>query len=97
LPRARSPRPQAHVLVVEDNRFNQEVAVAVLQRAGLAVDVAGDGQRALEMAQARQYDLVLMDLHMPVLDGFGAARALREMEAYRDTPIIALTADVFGE
>jgi len=85
------------VLVVEDNRFNQEVALAVLQRAGLLVELAVDGQQAVAMAQARSYDLVLMDLQMPVMDGFEATRALRLLPAYRKTPILALTANAFGE
>ena len=93
-----SPRTSpAHVLVVEDNRFNQEVAKAVLTRAGLKVDIAADGQQGVEMALAFQYDLVLMDLHMPVMDGLEATRALRALESYRTTPILALTADAFGE
>ena len=92
-------RPPAHgrVLVVEDNRFNQEVAMAVLQRAGLSVELAVDGRQAVAMAQARSYDLVLMDLQMPVMDGFEATRALRLLPAYRETPILALTANAFGE
>ncbi|MDP3809723.1 MAG: ATP-binding protein [Hydrogenophaga sp.] len=88
---------QAHVLVVEDNRFNQEVAMAVLKRAGLEVDLAPDGKRAVEMARERRYDLVLMDLQMPVMDGFEATVALRALAGYEATPIIALTANAFGE
>jgi two-component system, sensor histidine kinase and response regulator len=87
----------AHVLVVEDNKFNQEVAKAVLTRAGLKVDIAADGQQGVEMAIAFQYDLVLMDLHMPVMDGLEATLALRALASYRTTPILALTADAFGE
>jgi len=88
---------QAHVLVVEDNRFNQEVALAVLKRAGLKVDLAPDGLRAVEMAQACRYDLVLMDLQMPGMDGFEATIALRALAGYETTPILALTANAFGE
>jgi len=87
----------AHVLVVEDNRFNQEVTLAALKRAGLAADLARDGREAVEMAGARRYDLVLMDLQMPEMDGFQATRALRGMPAYESTPILALTANAFGE
>jgi two-component system sensor histidine kinase/response regulator len=87
----------ARVLVVEDNRFNQEVALAVLQRAGLSVELAVDGRQAVAMAQAGTYDLVLMDLQMPVMDGFEATRALRLLPAYQKTPILALTANAFGE
>jgi two-component system, sensor histidine kinase and response regulator len=98
-PDAVAARGSAHirVLVVEDNRFNQEVALAVLQRAGLSVELAVDGRQAVAMAQARSYDLVLMDLQMPVMDGFEATRALRLLPAYRKTPILALTANAFGE
>ena len=87
----------AAVLVVEDNRFNQEVARAVLERAGLSVDIAVDGRHALQIASTRTYDLILMDLHMPEMDGFESTRALRQMPAYLTTPILALTANAFGE
>ena len=93
---ARDPA-EVHVLVVEDNRFNQEVALAVLERAGLSAQIAADGEQALRMAANRQFDLVLMDLHMPVMDGLDATRALRRLDAYRETPILALTADAYGE
>ena len=88
---------KAHVLVVEDHPFNQEVTLGVLQRAGLSVDLAANGQEALEMARICRYDLVLMDLQMPVMDGFAATRALRDMPAYRSTPVLALTANALGE
>jgi two-component system sensor histidine kinase/response regulator len=88
---------KVRVLVVEDNRFNQEVAMAVLKRAGLPTDLAVDGRQALRMARAAHYDLVLMDLQMPVMDGFEATRALRELPEYSKTPILALTANAFGE
>jgi two-component system, sensor histidine kinase and response regulator len=87
----------ARVLLVEDNRFNQEVALAVLTRAGLRAELAIDGQQALQMAQANRFDLVLMDLQMPVMDGFEATRQLRKLPAYGETPILAVTANAFGE
>jgi len=90
-------RSKARILVVEDNRFNQEVALAVLKRAGLDADLAPDGRAAIEQAQTCRYDLVLMDLQMPVMDGFDATRALRALPEYQDTPILAVTANVFGE
>jgi PAS domain S-box-containing protein len=88
---------RAHVLVVEDNRFNQEVTLAALKRAGLDVDLAPHGERAVAMAGERRYDLVLMDLQMPVMDGFDATAALRKLAGYEATPILALTANAFGE
>jgi two-component system, sensor histidine kinase and response regulator len=88
---------RARVLLVEDNRFNQEVASAVLKRAGLWVELAIDGQQAVRMAEAGRFDLVLMDLQMPVMDGFEATRQLRKLPAYAETPILALTANAFGE
>jgi two-component system sensor histidine kinase/response regulator len=88
---------RTHVLLVEDNRFNQEVAQAVLRRSGLEVDLAPDGARAVAMARERRYDLVLMDLQMPVMDGFDATAALRKLAGYEATPILALTANAFGE
>ena len=96
-PVAAGPLPAAHILLVEDNRFNQEVAMAVLKRAGLDVALAPDGQRALDMARAVRYDLVLMDLQMPVMDGFESTVALRRLPGYEATPILALTANAFGE
>jgi len=87
----------ARVLLVEDNRFNQEVALAVLKRAGLNTDLARNGREAVEMAQTHRYNLVLMDLQMPVMDGFDATRSLRAMPEYGTIPILALTANVFGE
>jgi two-component system sensor histidine kinase/response regulator len=63
----------------------------------LSVELAVDGRQAVEMAGAGHYDLVLMDLQMPVMDGFEATRALRALPAYEKTPILALTANAFGE
>jgi two-component system sensor histidine kinase/response regulator len=87
----------ARVLVVEDNGFNQEVIRAILERAGLTVDVADEGRRALDMAAQQRYDLVLSDLHMPGMDGFATARGLRAMAGYAEVPIVALTANAFSE
>jgi CheY-like chemotaxis protein/HPt (histidine-containing phosphotransfer) domain-containing protein len=84
----------ARVLVVDDNEINQEIAAELLSDAGLVVDVAGDGAQAVAAAQARPYDLILMDMHMPVMDGPAAARALRALPAFTEIPIIAMTANV---
>jgi signal transduction histidine kinase/ActR/RegA family two-component response regulator len=84
------------VLVVEDNPVNQEVALAMLQSAGLRVEVAGDGQQALDrLADDDAFDAVLMDVQMPVLDGLAAARRLRGRGWRR--PILAMTANAFAE
>jgi PAS domain S-box-containing protein len=90
------------VLLAEDNPVNQEVASAVLEAAGLVVDVVGDGAQAVAAVQARNYDLVLMDMQMPVLDGLGAARCIRGSLTARvgiapRLPIIAMTANAFSE
>jgi signal transduction histidine kinase/ActR/RegA family two-component response regulator len=86
------------VLVAEDDWVNQEVSLELLRETlGLAVDVAPDGAEALEMALRHRYDLILMDMQMPVLDGIGATQAIRELDGYADVPIIAMTANAFAE
>lgn len=90
------PRLRGHVLVAEDNESNMIVARAHLERAGLKVSSASDGQRALEMLSAGSFDLVLMDCQMPRVDGFEAARVLRQRESASGAPrlpVIALTAN----
>ncbi|RKY22557.1 MAG: hypothetical protein DRQ55_00545 [Planctomycetota bacterium] len=83
------------VLVVEDNIVNQKVATAMLRRAGYDFEVASHGKQGLEMVQAGQYDAILMDCQMPIMDGFEATRRLRAWEADkgRHIPIIAMTAN----
>ena len=83
----------AHVLLVEDNELNQMVAVELLRDAGFAVDVAENGQVAIDLADRKQYDLVLMDMQMPVMDGEAATRALRADPRHARLPIIAMTAN----
>ena len=85
------PRMSGHVLVVEDNLVNQMVAQGQLSRLGLRVGLAGDGQAALEAVQCERYDLILMDLQMPGLDGLETTRILRSRGV--SVPIIAMTAD----
>jgi CheY-like chemotaxis protein/HPt (histidine-containing phosphotransfer) domain-containing protein len=82
----------ARLLVVEDNPTNQQVAREILEAAGFRVDMAGNGQDALTALDARPYDAVLMDIQMPVMDGYTAAREIRKADRFRDLPIIAMTA-----
>ncbi|MBF6023096.1 PAS domain-containing hybrid sensor histidine kinase/response regulator [Lysobacter niastensis] len=87
----------ARVLLAEDNVFNQEVVLALLGDAGLVVEVADDGEAALQMARSRHYDAVLMDMRMPVMDGLAVTRELRRTTGLSALPIIALTANAMDE
>jgi len=80
------------VLLVEDNEMNRDMLIRRLTRAGIDVIPAGDGQEALELMRARRPSVVLMDMNLPVMDGWTACRSAREDEQIRDIPIIALTA-----
>ena len=90
------PLRGARVLVAEDDLLNQEIVVGLLEEAGVKVDLAADGAAAIELATRNAYDLILMDLHMPVMDGVDASRRIRQLPGHRTTPIIALTADAFS-
>lgn len=80
------------ILLVEDNQTNIYIAARILQRKGAAVDVAENGKDALLLAADSDYDIILMDLQMPILDGFAATRQLRQLARHVSTPIVALTA-----
>ncbi|MBA5604806.1 response regulator [Duganella sp. FT3S] len=86
-----------HLLLVEDNLLNQTVARGILEQAGATLDVVGDGQQAVDLlrSSAGHYDAVLMDMQMPVLDGFSATRILRQELGLR-LPVIAMTAGVLA-
>ena len=83
----------ARILLVEDNAFNQELAVDLLSRAGVVVSVAGDGQQALDALGRERFDAVLMDCQMPIMDGYTATRALRQQPSLQTLPVIAMTAN----
>jgi signal transduction histidine kinase/CheY-like chemotaxis protein len=86
------------ILLVEDNATNQLVMKAILSRAGAQVEVAADGQQGVQAAQARAFDIILMDLQMPVMDGLEATRTIRaEPGPNRETRIVGLTANVGPE
>ncbi|MFM7193868.1 MAG: hybrid sensor histidine kinase/response regulator, partial [Bacteroidota bacterium] len=85
------------ILVVEDNPVNVQVMQGFLQELGLKVIVAGNGKEGIDMAIAHRPDVILMDIHMPVMNGIEALKVLVSMDMLRNIPIICLTADIFGE
>ena len=99
LPRQKSDRHPlsrsilgANILLVEDHDINQQVAREILENAGFFVQIANNGEEACTMALSQNFDLVLMDLQMPVMDGFQATRAIRRHKAAGELPIVAMTA-----
>lgn len=88
---------EARILIVDDHPVNREVAMELMQGVGLLVDTAENGLVALEKLRGNPYDLVLMDMQMPEMDGLDAARAIRAQSVYSRLPIIAMTANAFAE
>ncbi len=84
------------ILVVEDNKMNQLVATAMLRESGFSADTADNGEIAVQKVHENKYDLVLMDMQMPVMDGIAATRTIRANPDFRDMPIIAMTANVLS-
>ncbi len=84
----------SRLLLVEDNKLNQQIAEEILTMVGFTVDIADHGEQAISMLESRTYDLVLMDMQMPVMDGLTATKLIRQNPIHHDLPIIAMTANV---
>ncbi|MCB1788565.1 MAG: response regulator [Gammaproteobacteria bacterium] len=87
----------ARILLVEDNEFNQELAQTLLTNEQIEVVVAANGQEALDILEEQAFDGVLMDLQMPIMDGYTATRAIRQQARFSKLPIIAMTANVLKQ
>lgn len=87
----------ASVLLVEDNELNREVALGLLEDAHLAIDQAENGAQAMQMITSKDYDLVFMDMQMPVMDGITATKSIRSNPRYKSLPIIAMTANAMDK
>jgi CheY-like chemotaxis protein len=103
IPPARVLQPEsaedqpARILVVEDNKTNRQVVITVLQALGYQPDVAVNGQQGIEMAEVGRYDLILLDVQMPDIDGWSVARHLRQYVRDKQLTIVAITAGVTPE
>ncbi|MFH0803357.1 MAG: response regulator [bacterium] len=84
--------PEEKILVVEDTPLNMELFRDLLEVAGYVIDEATDAQQAIERARQEKFDLILMDIQLPGMDGLAATKIIKEESANKDTPIVALTA-----
>ena len=94
---ARSRLAGLRILVAEDNAFNQQVIEELLEQCGVAVRLCGDGQEVLEVLEKERFDIVLMDVQMPVMDGYEATRRIRATPALAGLRVIAMTANAMAE
>ena len=86
-----------HVLLVEDNRVNQIIALKMLHEFGMRTSIAMNGQEAVEQAKEESFDIILMDIQMPVMNGFEATQEIRKLPQYQSVPIIAITANAMSD
>jgi polar amino acid transport system substrate-binding protein len=88
-----APIQGARILLVEDNEINQQVASELLEHARFFVDIANNGQEALDQLEAQEYDCVLMDVQMPIMDGYTATGRIRQQARFKHLPVLAMTAN----
>ena len=82
-----------NILIAEDNKLNQKIVYYILQKQNALITLASNGREAVDLLAEKDFDIVLMDLHMPLMDGYAAARSIRT-ELKKTVPIIALTASI---
>jgi PAS domain S-box-containing protein len=87
----------ARILLVEDNEINQQVAQEMLEKAGFIIEIAADGQQGVKAVEKYTYDLVLMDIQMPVMDGYEATKTIRKNPKFKDLPILAMSASAMTQ